>query len=62
MHAERLAPRSNKPVLPMPPELERVAGTDFEFRTVDYSTGWDDEDADLGWVDADVVRGARRLH
>lgn len=33
-----------------------------EFRRVDYSAGWDDDDALLGWVDDDVVQGGRKLH
>lgn len=41
--------------------LARAAELD-EFRRVDYSAGWDPDDALLGWVDEDVVRGARRLH
>lgn len=33
-----------------------------EFRRVDYSAGWDDDDALLGWVDDDVVERRRKLH
>lgn len=64
MRTERLATASATTVLPLPAELERIAAADaaFEFRTYDYTRGWDEEDADLGWVDADVVRGSRRLH
>lgn len=41
--------------------LARAAELD-EFRRVDYSAGWDRDDALLGWVDDDVVSGSRRLH
>lgn len=34
----------------------------YEFRTFSYTKGWDEDDAELGWVDEDVVRGSRRLH
>ena len=27
-----------------------------------YTEGWDRDDAELGWVDLDVVSGSRRLH
>ncbi len=27
-----------------------------------YTEGWDRDDAELGWVDIDVVSGSRRLH
>ena len=33
-----------------------------DFRRVDYSAGWDRDDALLGWVDDDVVHRAPRLH
>lgn len=33
-----------------------------EFRRVDYTQGWDTDDALLGWIDDDVVRGSRRKH
>lgn len=33
-----------------------------EFRRYDYSAGWDSDDADLGWVDEEIVGTRRRLH
>lgn len=41
------------------------AMTDGDFddaRRYAYTEGWDVEDAELGWVDADVVSRPRRLH
>lgn len=34
----------------------------YEFRTYAYTDGWDSDDAELGWVDADVVRETRQSH
>lgn len=34
----------------------------YEFRRYDYSAGWDSDDADLGWVDEEIVGTRRRLH
>lgn len=64
MHARPLAAHADPMTHPVVAELERLgsAPSDVEFRTFDYTRGWDEEDADLGWVDADVVRGSRRLH
>lgn len=52
---------------PAPPARARAPlfarDADFdEFRRVDYSAGWEEDDALLGWVDDDVVKGSRRLH
>lgn len=39
------------------------AAADFDdARRYAYTEGWDDEDAELGWVDAEVVSRPRRLH
>ena len=45
-------------------EAARWAGsTDLEdARRYDFTKGWDAEDAELGWVDADVVTASPRLH
>lgn len=43
------------------PVFARDADFD-EFRRVDYTQGWDTDDALLGWIDDDVVRGSRRQH
>ena len=40
----------------------RAADELYEFRRYDYSAGWDDDDADLGWVDEEIVGTKRRLH
>lgn len=39
-----------------------VAADFDDARRYAYTEGWDDEDAELGWVDADVVSRPRRLH
>lgn len=31
-----------------------------DFRCYDYSQGWDDDDAALGWVDEEIVRTTPR--
>jgi hypothetical protein len=39
----------------------RVEASDlYEFRRYHYADGWDDDDAALGWVDAEIVSGTRR--
>ncbi|HEY4583549.1 MAG TPA: hypothetical protein VIG88_11925 [Lysobacter sp.] len=39
----------------------RVEARDlYEFRRYHYADGWDDDDAALGWVDAEIVSGPRR--
>ena len=45
------------------PEARRVrieANDLYEFRRYHYADGWDDDDAALGWVDAEIVSGTRR--
>lgn len=33
-----------------------------DFRTYAYTEGWDEDDAELGWVDHEVVQAPRRMH
>ena len=41
----------------------QFAGEDlYEFRRTNYADGWDSDDADLGWVDEELVGRTRRLH
>ena len=41
----------------------RPADELYEFRRYNYADGWDSDDAALGWVDDEIVRGSsRRLH
>lgn len=43
------------------PRRMRVEANDlYEFRRYHYADGWDDDDAALGWVDAEIVSGTRR--
>ncbi|WP_407908423.1 hypothetical protein [Lysobacter claricitrinus] len=48
----------------IPVDFRREARADieaYEFRRVDYTDGWDDDDAALGWIDVEVMkRGTRR--
>ena len=41
----------------------RLSGEDlYEFRRTNYADGWDSDDADLGWVDQELVVRRRRAH
>lgn len=53
--AEAIAARVRAPLYARDAEFD-------EFRRVDYTQGWDTDDALLGWIDDDVVRGSRRKH
>ncbi|GAB2512158.1 hypothetical protein [Lysobacter humi (ex Lee et al. 2017)] len=63
MHTTRLAHDASLDAVRRP--LLRDIGAAMEaddVRRFDYTEGWDDDDAALGWVDADAVRRAPRLH
>lgn len=63
MHTTRLAHDPSLDVARRPHlrELGTAMDTD-DVRRFDYTEGWDDDDAALGWVDPDAVRRAPRLH
>lgn len=45
------------------PRRVRASDELYEFRRYNYADGWDSDDAALGWVDDEIVRGgSRRLH
>jgi hypothetical protein len=43
-----------------PVRKARASDELYEFRRYNYADGWDDDDAALGWVDAEIVSGPRR--
>ena len=42
------------------PRMREEASDLYEFRRYHYADGWDDDDAALGWVDAEIVSDTRR--
>lgn len=60
-----LATLATTPQLSNPrPLTERMVAREatdlYEFRRVNYADGWDGDDADLGWVDEEIVKRPRR--
>lgn len=55
--AER--PRSRTTAID-PLTARRAAQELDEFRRYNYADGWDSDDADLGWVDEEIVSTPRR--
>lgn len=48
---------------PAPRAAARTGEDLYEFRRYNYADGWDSDDADLGWVDEDIVGPrTRRVH